>query len=52
MYMRASGTEEKRIESAWLSAGLWLCAGLTLVVGLLPESYFVFAKRLLAGWPG
>jgi NADH-quinone oxidoreductase subunit N len=52
MYMRASGTEEKRVESNWLSAGLWLCAGLTLVTGLLPESYFVLAKRLLAGWLG
>ena len=52
MYMRASGTEEKRVESAWLSAGLWLCAALTLVAGVLPESYFAFARRMLAGWLG
>ncbi|MBI5509433.1 MAG: NADH-quinone oxidoreductase subunit N [Deltaproteobacteria bacterium] len=52
MYMRAAGTEEKRVESAWLSAGLWLCAALTLVFGLLPDTYFAIAKRLVTGWLG
>jgi NADH-quinone oxidoreductase subunit N len=52
MYMRATDTEEQRVKSAWLSAGLWACVGLTLLIGILPESYFVFARRVLAGWLG
>lgn len=50
MYMRASDTEERRVESVWLGAGLWACAAVTLVAGILPETYFAFAKQLLAGW--
>ncbi|MEE8410709.1 MAG: NADH-quinone oxidoreductase subunit N [Myxococcota bacterium] len=52
MYMRASTTEENRVESVWLGAALWVCAAVTLVVGPLPETYFGFAKRLLTGWLG
>ncbi len=52
IYMRASSTEEKRVESHWLAAGLWLCAFLTLVAGLLPNSYLAMAQRLLSGWLG
>jgi NADH-quinone oxidoreductase subunit N len=52
MYMRASDTEERRIESFWLGAGLWACAAVTLAFGVLPETYFSFARQLLAGWLG
>jgi hypothetical protein len=52
MYMRASDTEERRVESAWLGAGLWACAAVTLVAGILPETYLAFAKQLLSGWLG
>jgi NADH-quinone oxidoreductase subunit N len=52
MYMRGAEGQETRVESAWLAAGLWVCAGLTLVVGVLPEQYFAFARRVLAGWLG
>jgi NADH-quinone oxidoreductase subunit N len=52
MYMRATDTEESRVQSPWLSAGLWACAGLTLVFGIVPEPYFAFARRVLAGWLG
>ncbi len=52
MYMRQSDSDEKRVQSAWLAAGLWACAALTLVIGLLPESYFAFARRVLDGWLG
>jgi NADH-quinone oxidoreductase subunit N len=52
MYMRANSTEEQRVHSAWLSTGLWACAALTLVTGVLPESYFAFARRMLAHWLG
>lgn len=52
MYMRATQTEERRVESAWLSTGLWVCAAITLVAGILPESYLGFARRALTGWLG
>jgi NADH-quinone oxidoreductase subunit N len=52
MYMRAPGTDERRVQSQWLTAGLWACAALTLVVGILPEGYISYARRLLAGWLG
>ncbi len=52
MYMRATQTDERRLESPWLLGGLFLCAALTLVIGLLPEHYFAFARRLLEAWPG
>ena len=52
MYMRGSDCQEKKVNSSWLAAGLWACAGLTIGVGLLPESYLVFAKRVLTGWLG
>jgi len=52
MYMRTTEAQETRVRSAWLAAGLWICAGLTLAIGILPEQYFVFAKRVLAGWLG
>jgi NADH-quinone oxidoreductase subunit N len=52
MYMQADTTQETRIRSAWLAAGLWACASLTLAVGVVPEYYLVFARRVLAGWLG
>jgi NADH-quinone oxidoreductase subunit N len=52
MYMRATGSDETRIHSPWLSAGLWACAALTAVAGLLPEGYLSFAHKALAGWLG
>jgi NADH-quinone oxidoreductase subunit N len=50
MYMAAADTEERRVSSPWLTAGLWLCAGITLVLGLVPETYLAFARRTLQGW--
>ena len=52
MYMRATQTDERRVESAWLGAGLWMCAGITMVLGIVPEVYLAFARRALAGWAG
>jgi NADH-quinone oxidoreductase subunit N len=52
MYMRANSTDEQRVRSVWLTAGLWACAALTLVTGVLPETYFAFARRLLATFLG
>lgn len=52
MYMKQPATTESRIDSPWLWAGLWACAAVTVVAGVLPESYFAFAKKVLAGWMG
>ncbi len=50
MYMRATSSDETRIHSPWLAAGLWACAALTTVAGVIPEGYLGFARRVLAGW--
>ena len=50
MYMRANSTDETRVPSVWLSTALWVCAGITLVIGLLPELYLGFARRVLSTW--
>lgn len=50
MYMKATGTDERRIHSPWLAAGLWACAAITVVAGILPEGYLTFARRVLEGW--
>lgn len=50
MYMKATGSDESRIQSPWLAAGLWACAAITVVAGILPEGYLTFARRVLEGW--
>ncbi len=50
MYMRANSTDETRVPSVWLSTALWVCAGITVVVGLIPELYLGFARRVLGTW--
>lgn len=52
MYMRATSTEETRIQSPWLAAGLWACAAVTLVAGVVPSRYFELVRTLLTGWQG
>ena len=50
MYMRANTTDETRVCSAWMSTALWVCAGITVVVGLVPDIYLTFARRVLSHW--
>ncbi|MEK7706147.1 MAG: NADH-quinone oxidoreductase subunit N [Myxococcota bacterium] len=50
MFMRPRVSEEQRVRSAWLSAGVFGAATLVLVVGILPDGALSFARRLLAGW--
>lgn len=52
MYMRAKHTEERAVQSHWLSVGLWICVAGTLLIGIFPESYWAFAQKLLEGWIG
>lgn len=51
MYMHATPSEEQRLRGAWLSLGIFICAALTLIIGMFPESYLSFARKLLMNWP-
>jgi NADH-quinone oxidoreductase subunit N len=52
MYMKTTASPERRVQSAWLTAGLTLCAAITLGLGILPTLYLDFARRALRGWLG